>query len=190
MVTTTTNEELPTHDANGTDLVRVADLRRRGYQDSLIAECLGIPSWRVRYAIQILTGDRDGCPSPEEIAALCQEIQAGWTPEMAVAARRGEVRNSSITVRPDAATTEAQRKAKVAAYWAEYRRRKLENADLPITYLANIASELRWQVQVRHDGLAMKRVFATREEALEAGREWLRRAYEKRRRSDSCCVGK
>lgn len=187
MVTKTTNhdDDLPTHDAWGTDLVRVRTLHAAGYSESLIAQAMGLTTNRVREALIVATGDMQGSPTPAEIAALCAEIQAGWTEEQATAAKHGEPRLSSRVVRPDADANEASRVAKVKAYWAEKRRKRLEAA-IPVRFLPNLQSDRKWKLQMNACGKAIHRYYATREEAEADGREWLRRVYEGQQ-AEACC---
>lgn len=179
MVTKTTNhdDDLPTHDAWGTDLVRVRNLLAAGYSESLIAQAMGLTTNRIREALIVATGDRQGSPTPEQIAALCAEIQAGWTEEQATAAKHGEPRLSSRVVRPDADAIEAGRVAKVAAYWAQRRRERLEKA-IPVRFMPHIQSDKRWKLQLNACGRAIHRYYATREEAEAEGRAWLQKVYE------------
>lgn len=192
MVTTTYqfDEDMPTHDALGTDLRRVAAMRAAGYSDWLMARSLGTTTQHIRYAIAVLTNDTDGCPSPEEIEAACREIQAGWTPEQAVAARRGEARLSSTVVRGDTGDATARRAARVAEHWQEYRQRKLTDGDIPVREVER-DGVIRWEVRVHFLRRGMKRIYDTREEAVAAGLEWLRGQQHRMEamEADAQCVG-
>lgn len=92
-------DDLPKFDAHGTDLSRVRALLARGYSDSLIAEVLGISVDNARYAVVVALDLREGSPSPEEIAAGRAEIQAAWSAQTFIDARRGVPRKSARFVR-------------------------------------------------------------------------------------------
>ena len=187
MVTTTqtNDDDLPTHDAFGTDLRRVRAMVARGFSDRLIGESLGISRERARHAILVATDDRQGAPTPGEIAAVCAEIQAGWTAEMAAAARRGEPRLSSTTIRKDHAETRDRVRQAVVAYWARTRERRVEEQPIPIRVRPGLERPYRAHVRLRDR--AANRCFATHEEAEAWGRQWLR--TELKRLQDESCSG-
>jgi hypothetical protein len=187
MVTTTHDEdgETVTHDAFGTDLRRVRGLLASGCDALLIAEALGINIHRARYAITVATDDREGAPDPDQVASLCREIQSGWTPEQAAAARHGEPRLSSSVVRPNA-SSRAERAAAVAAYWAERRRHMVYDRPVTVRHHPEYRSALRFEVFVRYQNNHARRFFATREQAEAFGREWLIKRHE--RQAGACCT--
>lgn len=186
MVTTTeqNDDDIPTHDAYGTDLRRVRAMIARGFSDRLIGESLGISRERARHAILVATDDRQGAPTPSEIASACHEIQSGWTAEMAAAARRGEPRLSSTTVRVNHRETRERVRQAVVAYWARTRERRVEEQPIPITVRPGMERPFRAHVRLRNRG--QNKCFATREEAEAWGREWLRVEL-KRLQDESCC---
>lgn len=191
MVTTTEDDDLPTRDALGTDLVRVRKMLALGYGESMIAKLLGICTNRARHAVIVATGDRQGAPSPDEIAARCAEIQAGWSAEMAQAARRGEPRFSSSAIFADYAERVARRRAKQKAAAAARLAARVETGRVPVFKCVTLAGEVRWSVRVQiGDGPGRRtgiRTCDTREEAEAWGREWLRTEYDRRRQDESCC---
>lgn len=182
MVTTTHqfDEDMPSHDALGTDLRRVAAMLAAGYAERQMAQALGTTTQHVRYAVAVLTNDREGAPSPEEIEAVCREIQTGWTSEMWVAARRRENRFSSSVVRPDPTIAASRRRE---GYDRMTRRRVYEE---PVPVHHRTGMEFPWEARVHVGDRGARQVFATREEAQAWGRAWLVREYE-RQQDDSCC---
>lgn len=188
MVTTTNDDELPTHDVYGTDLARVRDMHERGFSHALIAECLGIDKWKAQYAVVVATGDREGSPEPGEIAAALLEIQGGWSEEMAIAARRGLPRNSSLVVRPAYASGQEKRQRA----HARIQEQRITDGVIPIKAIAcaggRVRHQARVEIQVGGKRFTSHRSFETREEAEAWGREWLRKLYEARQAG--ACVGK
>lgn len=188
MVTTTWDDDMPTHDALGTDLRRVAAMLAAGYDEMLMSEALGLELYRVRYAVMVLTNDRDGCPTEEEIAAGCERLQAGWTPDMFVAARRREPRNSSLVVRPGYAETcrrkreshQRRQAARVAAGIVPIREMPLNTPSRRF--------QARVEIQAGGRRVCASQSFPTREEAEAWGREWLKRQWEMAQAG--ACVGK
>lgn len=182
-----THDDIPTHDCYGTDLRRVSRLLANQFPVELIAEALGISIPRARYAVIVATGDREGAPAPDELAALLAEIQAGWTPEQAAAAARGEARFSSTAISRRRPTL-----CSPAAREALERRtaRRVEEGQFPIYTRRLVDGSLRYEarVEIYHDGRRSceQRTFCTRDEAAAWGREWLRTEWA-RRHDGSCC---
>jgi hypothetical protein len=178
MVTATEQaDDLPTHDAFGTDLARVREMLALGYGEHMIAEALCITTKHARYAIIVATDDRQGAPSEDEIEALCVEIQTGWTEEMAVAARYGDRRASSRVAVPENLTPEehasrvrvGKRKAVVD---------RAADGTVNVKYLEGIASDLKWWSRPTYRDQRASRCFRTHEEAVEFGRQWMKRQAE------------
>lgn len=179
MVTTTPHEpddELPARDALGTDLRRVATLLERGWEEQGIAEILGITVDRARHAIIVVTGDRQGSPSPEEIAAAVREIQAGWTEEQAIAARRGEQRSSSTAVRDPRRWAEGL--VKRAAAHAASKAFRVAHGPIRVIHHADWVTERRFEARVHYGSRSARRCFVTHAEAEAWGREWLTAEHE------------
>lgn len=173
MVTTTPydDDDLPARDALGTDLRRVAGLLERGWEEQGIAEILGITVDRARHAIIVVTGDRQGAPSPEEIAAAVLEIQAGWTEEQAIAARRGEQRASSTAVRDPRRWAEGLVKRSVAR--AEAKAFRVKSGPIRVIHHVDWITERRFEARVHYGTRSARRCFTTYGEAEAWGREWL-----------------
>jgi hypothetical protein len=186
MVTTTTNEndDLPTHDCFGTDLARVRTMLGLGYSESLIAQSMGLYINRVRHAVIVATGDRQGAPTLEEIAARCAEIQAGWTPEQAESAKWGEARLSSSLVR-DMSRFFNGKKAR-QAHHEEAIRRRVESGDVRVVEMTGGGKPYEARVQV--GGRTCAKRFNDRDEAVEWGRAWMRRQWDLRQAE--ACAGK
>jgi len=181
MVTTTetNDDDMPTHDAHGTDLRRVRAMMAAGYTDSMIAECLAISWSQMQYARQVVTGDRDGCPAPEEIREACRRIQDGWTEEQAIAARRGLARTSSVVVNPDRDAKKARACDAVRQHWARVRAERIASGKINVVFHPEFRETARrWQVRVNALGRNASRFFHTRDEADAWGREWLRQRHE------------
>jgi hypothetical protein len=167
------NEEA-THDVNGTDLRRVREMVARGYPQSMVAECLGITSEQARYAIVVVTGDREGAPPPVEIEQLCQSIQTGWTDEMAVAARHGDRRASSRVAVPTNLTSHELSAVNVAGKAARVAAR-VAAGNVNVKYLGEKPNGMNWWSRPNYRNRRSSRVFRTHEEALQWGREWMQR---------------
>lgn len=185
----TKNDDEPTHDCYGTDLRRVRGMLAVGYEIDLIAESLGIPLHLARYAVLVATGDREGAPSEEELAAICREIQAGWTDDQAVAARRGEARLSSLVVRPDHAVQAARRQDWLARRQAE----RVAAGVVPVFERPSLPASQRFQarvdIQINGRRYYASQSFATREQAERWGRAWMVRKWEEAAHAEAC-VGK
>jgi sugar diacid utilization regulator len=171
-----TNEFEATHDCFGTDLGRVRQMLAAGYGESMIGQCLGITTNRARNAIIVATDDRQGAPTPEEIAAECEAIQSGWTEEQAHAAIHGRDRHSSKSV-PQMEQSEEQREHN---YWSSILDR-IERKE-PRVYRTNNG---RFICRVQLKNAKAGRRFDTREEAVAWGREWLR--DQAKRQAGVCC---
>lgn len=190
MVTTTHDDDdyQPTHDANGTDLRRVRAMLAAGFTDSLIAEALSITIHAASYAIIVATNDREGAPDLDQLAALCREIQAGWTPEQAAAARHGEARMSSLVVRPHHAITCQRREDSLSRRQAE----RIAEGEVPVFERPTLPPSMRWQARVDIQIFGKRRYaaqsFPTREEAQEWGRAWMRRQWDEAHAG--ACVGR
>ena len=188
MVTTTNeNDDLPTHDVHGTDLARVRAMLDRGFSPQLIAGCLAISVDKAHYAIVVATGDRQGSPSPEAIwTEAVAEIQSGWTAEQAEAALRREPRASSSICLGDAEARKKATREKVARYWRERQRRRVYEEPIAVSYMARLASPLKWRCHMVLGDAEGNRYFETKEEAQAWGRAWLIREYEKQQ-AGACC---
>ena len=190
MVTTTHDDDdsQPTHDVYGTDLRRVRAMLAAGFSDSLIAEALSITVHAARYAILVATDDREGAPDLDELAAICREIQAGWTPEQAAAARHGEPRNSSLVVRPHAAITCQRREDSLSRRQQE----RIAEGEVPVFERRSSPPSLRFQaicnIQVYGKRRYAQKCFPTRDEAQEWGRAWMRRQWDEAHAG--ACVGR
>jgi len=188
MVTTTHDDDMPTHDANGTDLRRVRAMLAAGFGADLIAEALGISTHRAAYAILVATDDREGAPDLEQLAALCREIQAGWTPEQAAAARHGEPRNSSLVVRPHYAITCQRRETSLHLRQAA----RIAEGEVPVFERPTLPPSMRWQarldIQIYGKRRYGQKCFPTREEAEAWGRAWMRRQWDEAHAG--ACVGR
>ena len=189
MVTTThDDDDMPTHDVHGTDLRRVRAMLAAGFSDTLIAEALSITIHAARYAIIVATNDREGAPDLDELAALCREIQAGWTPEQAAAARHGEPRNSSLVVRPHYAITCQRRETSLHLRQAA----RIAEGEVPVFERPTLPPSIRWQARVDIQILGKRRYasqsFPTREQAQEWGRAWMRRQWDEAHAG--ACVGR
>lgn len=183
MVTTTNeHDELPTHDALGTDLRRVAAMLAAGYSERLMMQALGTTAQRIRYAVAVITQDREGSPTEEEIAAACEELQAGWTTEMAVAARHGLPRLSSRVVQRNFERNIEVRKAAAR----ERQRWIVEHAPIRIHVLTNARSDRVFEARVHLFDKCSRKAFATREEAEAWGRAWLVERWNQRQ-AEACC---
>lgn len=177
---TTIHDDLPTHDIHGTDLGRVRNMLDRGYSVELIAECLGVEKWQAKYAVAVATDDREGSPEPHEIEACVAEIQAGWTEEQAILARKLEHRTSSsvaIDLRRrerTAASNEQRRRSALAAH-GEKRRQRLDEGRFQIRHHPEFTrSNKRWEIRINHrDRAFCRRHFETREQCEQFGRQWL-----------------
>ena len=168
---TTFIDDVPTHDALGTDLRRVSALLEKGFEECAIAEILGCTVNHARHAIIVATGDRQGAPTPEEIAAGIREIQSGWTPEMAVAARRGEARASSRVVRD--MNRWAAGLVKRSKSHAIARATRVNSGPIKVIHHADWVTERRYEVRVRYRDRSVRRCFTTHAEAETFGRDWL-----------------
>lgn len=190
MVTTTHDDDdsQPTHDVYGTDLRRVRAMLAAGFTDSLIAEALSITVHAARYAIIVATDDREGAPDLDELAALCREIQAGWTPEQAAAAWHGEPRMSSPVVRQHYAAT-CQR---LSDALSRRQQQRIAEGEVPVFFRPTLPAALRWQcrvdIQIRGKRRCASQSFATREEAEAWGREWKKRQWDEAHAG--ACVGR
>ena len=188
MVTKTTNDDdLPTHDAFGTDLRRVRTMLDRGFAESLIAECLGIDTNRARHAVIVATDDRQGAPTPEEIAQRCAEIQAGWTPEQAAQAKHGEPRLSSRVARPHSITREERSRIAIAAA-AKRMAERVASGKVSVRFYPDIKSERKWQSRPCYRGRNGRRMCVTEAEAIAWGQDWLVKQHE--RDAEASCCGK
>lgn len=180
---TTTNDDMPERDAFGTDLNRVRTMLDLGYSERMIGRLLGITTNRARYAAIVATGDRQGAPTPEEIwVSGVAEIQAGWTEDMARAAKHGEPRLSSTVVRDMAKYIAGQESRD--RHHDEQMRRRVESGRVPVYQLKT--GEKRWQVKLQLRGRYVSRRFGTREEAEAWGRDWLLEQLE-RHQAEACC---
>ena len=185
MVSTTTNDDdLPTHDCYGTDLNRVRAMLGLGYSESLIAQSMGLDTNRVRHAVIVATGDRQGAPTLEEIAERCLEIQAEWTPEQAAAAKHGEARLSSPVVRNMARFFNGQKQRQ--AHHEERLRRRVESGDVRVVEMPGAGKPFEARVQL--GGRTCAKRFNDRDEAVEWGRAWMRRQWDLRQAE--ACSGK
>ena len=190
MVTTThdDDDEMPTHDANGTDLRRVRAMVAAGFGADLIAEALAISIHAARYAIVVATDDREGWPDETQVAEICREIQAGWTPEQFVAARHGEPRNSSLVVRPHHAITCQRREDSLSRRQQE----RIAEGEVPVFERRSSPPSLRFQaicnIQVYGKRRYAQKCFPTRDEAQEWGRAWMRRQWDEAHAG--ACVGR
>ena len=190
MVTTTHDDDdyQPTHDVYGTDLRRVRAMIAAGFSDSLIAEALSITVHAARYAILVATDDREGAPDLDELAAICREIQAGWTPEQAAAARHGEPRMSSLVVRPHAAITCQRREDSLSRRQQE----RIAAGEVPVFERPSLPPSMRWQarldIQIYGKRRYGQKSFPTREEAEAWGRAWMRRQWDEAHAG--ACVGR
>lgn len=182
----TRHDDIPTHDCYGTDLARVARMLEQGYSIELIAEALGITVLRARYAVIVATGDREGAPDEDELAALVAEIQSGWTAEQAAAARRGESRFSSAVVSRRVVQSDATARAALMRRTAM----RVHHGRVPISPRRRADGSIRFEarVEIELDGRRTQacRVFDTRDEAEAWGRDWLTNEWRKRQ-AEACC---
>ena len=178
--------DMPERDCYGTDLARVREMLARGYTAELIGEALGIPRHLAAYAVVVATGDREGAPSEEELAALCREIQAGWTEEQAVAARHGDARMSSMIVRADGVLCSSRRENGLVLRQAE----RIESADVVVIDRPAASPERRYlakpSIQIFGRRHYAERSFRTQDEAREWGRAWMRAKWDDAAHAGAC----
>lgn len=177
-------DDLPTHDSWGTDLARVRAMLDRGFGVQLIAECLGISRSRAYDAVVVATGDREGAPSPEEIAAACEAIQRSWPRATLLAAARGERRISSDATRR-ATNCVPRREIQSRAQAALNRRvaKRVASGAVNVRQI-NTADGIKWLVRESVCGAETSRTFATRCEAVRYGQQWLQERFQ--RQAEAC----
>ena len=136
-------------------------------------------------------------PEPGVIEATCKAFQDSWTDEQRDAAWRGLPRQSSPIV---LASPQAQERLARGRVWHAARRQRMrvakpgiDTAERNVTHYPDIQSDLKWEARFskvqrlpdgRQESFGRRKVFATREEAVEWRRQML--AWWERRQAEAC----